>query len=192
MKSKQKSIISLWAVFLFVVGIVLFALIVQQVQSQEGGPSAPATDVSTIFPPERTATPDPGQLGLPFPVNASTGLSDNTATPDRTQLAECCLTSYPTEMPRIISAIIDLSPELTEYDEYWVFVQAENGEFVVYTIGPVISGWRDGIPQSIIDLLPLSPTDVFIDGSAPSPWRGTLGEILGELPTPIPTLNPYP
>lgn len=190
MKTKQKNILSLWALFLLGLAFVLFVLIVRQVQSQDDGPLAPATDVSTIIPVERTATPI---IDTP-PVFPAPITLEVTASPtlNGTQIN----TIYPTDVWKPYSTVIDLSPDLQESEEYFVFVQIETGEVIIYTIGPVESGLTDPLPQSIIERIPLGPNDILRSGVPPFPYRRTLNELLGQTPNPqptvTPTLNPYP
>ncbi len=172
MKTIQKILLSRWGLFLLVIGIVLFVfiLVVRQVQSQE--------DTPAYLPP-------PTPSVIPFP-------SDNTPTPDYLPPDQI----YPTDAPFIISKTIDLSPELNEEQEYYIYVRKENGEIVFYLVGPLPQGDElTKIPASILEKLPLEANDVIILWEPPSPMRRDFPplEPATVIPTIEPTINsPYP
>ncbi len=192
MQAKQKNIFSLLEIILLGSGLVLLALVVSQIQTS-GGSKVEETIES--FP---TPTPSPGDMGYPPPpIDRTPPPLSISLTP--TPMDDPNWTPPPTEPPIIYSEVIDLSPDLPEIEEYFVFVQRGTGEYIIYTIGPVISQWRDAIPQSIIDQIPLGSNDILLGGYAPFPWRDPLWKHLGYTATPtntpIPpteTLNPYP
>ncbi len=197
MQAKQKNFFSLLEIILLGSGLVLLALVVSQIQTS-GGSEGEET-IESPFPP--TPTPGPGEWAYPpVPTHGNPAPLAISLTPTPTDDPEWLnWTPQPTEPPIIYSEVIDLSPELPENEEYFVFVQRGTGEYIIYTIGPIISQWRDAIPQSIIDQIPLGSNDLLLGGNSPFPWRDPLWKHLGYTATPtntpIPptdTLNTYP
>lgn len=173
MNTKSKKSVPLWN--FLILGIALVALTLAIWGSAEGRPWEKATSTPTkeLF---LMATPGAGPM------------LEISRTPTPTD--DPNWTPPPMELPKFYSTVIDLSPELSENEEYFVFVQTEAGEKVIYTIGPVISSYRDELPASIVAQIPLSPQDTLLGGVPFYPGRRSLSELLGSTPTP--TINPYP
>ncbi len=187
--NETENIFSLLEIILLGSGLVLLVLVVSQLQTSGG------SQVEETIEPFPTPTPSPGDMGYPPPP------MDRTPPPLSISLTPTPMddpnwTPPPTDVWEPYSTVIDLSPELSENEEYFVFVQIETGEVIIYTIGPVDSGLTDPLPQFIVTQLPLGNNDILLSGVPPYPFRRTLSELLGWTPTPTltptQTLNPYP
>ena len=150
--------------------LILFALAIRQVQSQEGFPIGPPTPVLNTITTNNTATPDIRNVGK--------------------------ATIYPTFTPFVISKELDLSPDLSDEEEYFILVQKGSGEIIFYKVGPAPTNAESLpiIPELILDKIPLEEEDIIISWEPPSLMRRQVPESSDQqpLPTVTPTTNPYP
>jgi len=92
---------------------------------------------------QKTATVSAeGRMSVTLPTDQPKNMPSfgNTPTPNGTDIANNILkyanTKFPTNMPIVISKVIDLSPELTDDEKYVVDVRHSDGTIDEYLVGP--------------------------------------------------------